>query len=505
MRRSKERWTKEDDSRLCRALLGVYTDEVDVDLSSSNRAAWTRVHQRYQQLVALDTAKNSDQGGRSTAQRAPVVSRSAGSLHTRWAVDVGPDVAHFASLVAQVRLADCGRGDLFSVGNTNDCVCQLTRDGRSGHGVFQEANKRFAATRKEANTATLRQFLRNHQQAAAGDEAGEATRPRLKFQSFHFLHCYDILRSYNKLLQAIPVQESESTEEETRKRRQTTGASGSNEAAIYLSAGDSSSESEAEAEKEENAPSIVVSTVVTRSSKRKTGAADGGGKEIQLPGRRRQKIGSVSESSTIKYIATSPKSVEAEGKQDELSVGATAMTPRSDQRKASTSDEGCGDIQQDAQTTGQESDHGADLLSSFLPGHTAECDSVNVLMPISSGSSGVAPSRLRCDEKLASDYIRLKMQTLKEDRRLKLLAELRGIVETIGQLGQQLAWGGVTSVAVAARTGRGLPTLEAEVIQDLAFFRDQKNRLKRQLAELEEAAGSGGGSSSAGSRVGSGK
>ncbi|KAE8913584.1 hypothetical protein PF005_g17783 [Phytophthora fragariae] len=71
----------------------------------------------------------------------------------------------------------------------------------------------------------------------------------------------------------------------------------------------------------------------------------------------------------------------------------------------------------------------------------------------------------------------------KANYRLKLLAELRGIVETISQLSNQLTAGGVPPMGVAAVD----PTLAEEVQQDLRFFRDQKRRLKQELDVLYAA------------------
>ncbi|KAG7398467.1 hypothetical protein PHYBOEH_011088 [Phytophthora boehmeriae] len=70
------------------------------------------------------------------------------------------------------------------------------------------------------------------------------------------------------------------------------------------------------------------------------------------------------------------------------------------------------------------------------------------------------------------------------DYRLKLLAELRGVVETIAQLSNQLVNGAVTLMAVDAQLKTG-PTLTEEVKEDLQFFREQKRRLKQELDALE--------------------
>ncbi|KAJ8546922.1 hypothetical protein ON010_g11313 [Phytophthora cinnamomi] len=75
----------------------------------------------------------------------------------------------------------------------------------------------------------------------------------------------------------------------------------------------------------------------------------------------------------------------------------------------------------------------------------------------------------------------------KANYRLKLLAELRGIVETISQLGTQLSssrqpalQGAASPMGVAAVD----PTLAEEVQQDLRFFRDQKRASSRSWTRL---------------------
>ncbi|CAH0474208.1 unnamed protein product [Peronospora belbahrii] len=78
-----------------------------------------------------------------------------------------------------------------------------------------------------------------------------------------------------------------------------------------------------------------------------------------------------------------------------------------------------------------------------------------------------------------------RMQILKDDRRLKLLAELRSVVTMISQLAQQLAWNGVASAALAARTGAVCSTLDQDVLRDISFFRHEKQRLKQEMAGLD--------------------
>ncbi|GMF64740.1 unnamed protein product [Phytophthora lilii] len=84
----------------------------------------------------------------------------------------------------------------------------------------------------------------------------------------------------------------------------------------------------------------------------------------------------------------------------------------------------------------------------------------------------------------AAQVIRGQRAQQKANYRLKLLAELRGIVETISQLTNQLATG--TAVPMGAAAGTRLdPTLAEEVQQDLRFFREQKRRLKQELDTID--------------------
>ncbi|KAG3119830.1 hypothetical protein PI124_g2235 [Phytophthora idaei] len=76
----------------------------------------------------------------------------------------------------------------------------------------------------------------------------------------------------------------------------------------------------------------------------------------------------------------------------------------------------------------------------------------------------------------------------KANYRLKLLAELRGIVETTSQLANQLENGTAAPMGMAAGS-RLDPTLAEEVQQDLRFFREQKRRLKQELDTLDASEG----------------
>ncbi|KAI9989112.1 hypothetical protein PInf_022849 [Phytophthora infestans] len=76
----------------------------------------------------------------------------------------------------------------------------------------------------------------------------------------------------------------------------------------------------------------------------------------------------------------------------------------------------------------------------------------------------------------------------KANYRLKLLTELRGIVDTISQLANQLENG--MAVPMGMTPGSRLdPTLVEEVQQDLRFFRDHKHRLRQELDALDASEG----------------
>ncbi|KAG7388381.1 hypothetical protein PHYPSEUDO_012589 [Phytophthora pseudosyringae] len=80
--------------------------------------------------------------------------------------------------------------------------------------------------------------------------------------------------------------------------------------------------------------------------------------------------------------------------------------------------------------------------------------------------------------------VRAQRSHQKANYRLKILAELRGIVETISQLANQLENGTAAPMGMAAGS-RLDPTLAEEVQQDLRFFREQKRRLKQELDALD--------------------
>lgn len=91
-----------------------------------------------------------------------------------------------------------------------------------------------------------------------------------------------------------------------------------------------------------------------------------------------------------------------------------------------------------------------------------------------------------CDPQVATEYVRLKMQLLlesreiektsrREDQRLKLHAELRGVIATLAQL-RNLA----KEYALEHNT-----LLLADVTQDIAYFMEQKRKLKLEVELLD--------------------
>uniref|UniRef100_H3HCF5 Uncharacterized protein n=1 Tax=Phytophthora ramorum TaxID=164328 RepID=H3HCF5_PHYRM len=351
MRRGKERWTHADDKRLGRALLAVFANQGEVVVLSDNCALWKRVQQRYQGLVAAEQAVVPD------VAPAP---RSARSLHTRWARGIRPDMILFASLVDKLQKA-----------------------GKKPTKAVTQAVKLFRGERGETNAAAVRQFVQARQQTptAVGTESEtDSSRPKLKFESFHFRHCYDILRSNPKFIEVL-LEGTVNGESGPRKRRRTEAGSGS---------------------------------------------------------------------------------------EDEYS--------------SSTSSDNSADSHED------------EVLLQALPFRHNQLDKAGVMNPEQSGSviitiddanNDLELPRLECDRQVANEYVRLRTKTLQEDRRLKLLGELRGVVTTISQLSQQLAWNGVASAALAARTGAVCPALDEDVLRDIAFFRHEKNRLKTEITALD--------------------
>ncbi|CAI5735316.1 unnamed protein product [Hyaloperonospora brassicae] len=89
---------------------------------------------------------------------------------------------------------------------------------------------------------------------------------------------------------------------------------------------------------------------------------------------------------------------------------------------------------------------------------------------------------------IGSPMLQLQRKQQKANYRLKLLTELRGIVETISHLASQIA--SDTAAPIGMTAGSRLdPTLAREVQQDLHFFREQKHRLRQELEALDGIRG----------------
>ncbi|KAG2804253.1 hypothetical protein PC111_g18337 [Phytophthora cactorum] len=383
MRRGKERWTHADDKRLGRALLAVFASHGEVVLSD-NCALWKRVQQRYQGLVTAEQAIVPD------ITAAP---RSARSLHTRWSRGIRADMVLFASLVVKLQKA-----------------------GKKPPKTIKLAEKLFREERSETNAAAVRQYVQGRQRPSTptGDSETDSARPKLKFESFHFRHCYDILRSNPQFIDALLDQVGAHGEGGLRKRRRTEGASGPDEE-VYSSSTTSSDDSDTADSHEDEEHEMM----------------------LQVPPANRfqaAKVGTISSQVVTNGVKRSVPQAKT-----------LVHRPNAAQRAS---------------------------------------NSVVITFEDTSDDLEVPP-RLECDREVANEYVRLRTQTLQEDRRLKLLAELRGIVTTISQLAQQLAWNGVASAALAARTGAVCPALDEDVLRDIAFFRAEKRRLKQAIAALD--------------------
>ncbi|KAI9915453.1 hypothetical protein PsorP6_007443 [Peronosclerospora sorghi] len=379
MRQGKERWTHADDKRLGRALLTVFEKSGDTIVMSDNCALWKRVQQCYQELVAAEKSDNL------------AVPRSAHSLHTRWARGIRPDMILFASLVKKTQ-----------------------KDGKSSAKSIKEANKLFQGQRSEINAAAVRQFVKDRQRTpttSGGDSDTDSARPKLKFESFHFRHCYDILCSNPAFLEALMEKGKKNSQN---KRRRT-------EERLLEEYSSSTSKDESDAgddfPKDEEPKLAEVS---------------------QYSHDRRAQVTKVA-SSTRKHVHQQPTNSKA------VPNGTRTM------------------------------------------GHPSKARiSGSVVISCEDARCNFDANHLKCDRSLANEYVRLHMQILKKDRRLKLLAELRGVVATISQLAQQFAWNGVASAALAARTEGVHHALDQDVLGDIAFFRREKHRLKLEIAALDD-------------------
>ncbi|KAG1684689.1 hypothetical protein DVH05_010595 [Phytophthora capsici] len=392
MRRGKERWTHGDDKRLGHALLDVFANQGEIIVLSDNCSLWKSVQQRYQALAAAEQA---------ILPSFTVAARSARSLHTRWARGIRPDMVLFASLVDK-----------------------LQKTGKKPAKAIKEATKLFREERSEINAVAVRQYVmgRMRPPSPTGDSETDSTRPKLKFESFHFHHCYEILRSNPRFIEALLEQCRVNGEGGARKRRRTDGI-GALEEPEYSSS--TSSDESDTADSNEDEELLLQST--SRFQPAKVDAITS------------------EQVSTLRYPQP-------------LSWNSHPATGNGVQRPIPP------------------------VRPLVQPSSVPQSKSDSVVITL---EDDLELPRLECDREVANEYVRLRTQTLQEDRRLKLLAELRGVVTTISQLAQQLAWNGVASAALAARTGTTCPQLDQEVLRDIAFFRGEKQRLMETIAGLD--------------------
>ncbi|KAG7398466.1 hypothetical protein PHYBOEH_011087 [Phytophthora boehmeriae] len=185
MRRGKERWTQADDKRLGRALLAVYAEHGEAVVTSDMCALWRRVQYFYQDLVTKEKA----------IADIAAVPRSARSLHTRWARDIRPEMLLYASIVDR-----------------------LLQAGWKAAQALREASSRFQAKRRKVNTEIMRQFALDRKRADV--QQVESEHPRLKFESFHYRHCYDVLHMNPRFVESLLCHKNGGTEGNgDRKRR----------------------------------------------------------------------------------------------------------------------------------------------------------------------------------------------------------------------------------------------------------------------------------------------
>ncbi|OWZ18575.1 hypothetical protein PHMEG_0007304 [Phytophthora megakarya] len=270
-------------------------------------------------------------------------------------------------------------------------VAKAQKSGKKPAKAIKQAVKLFREERSETNAAAVRQYVHDRQRppSPTGESETDSSRPKLKFESFHFCHCYDILRSSPQFLEAL-LEQCRANVDGCKRRRK-------------------------------------VSEEEYSSSTSDSDTADSQEDEMLHNPFQAAKVGAIS-SAQMRWQT-----------QERVPQAKPVLQPHEEQSVIITFEE----------------------------------------------SEDVDVPRLECDRAVANDYVRLRTRTLQEDRRLKLLAELRGVVTTIAQLAQQLAWNGVASAALAARTGAVCPALDEDVLRDIAFFRHEKQRLKQAIAALD--------------------
>ena len=299
---------------------------------------------------------------------------------------------------------------------------QTQRTGADAVKAVEQAVRLFREQRSEANAAAVRQFVQKRQQTslAGGDADSEtdSSRPKLKFESFHFLHCYDIVGASPAFLKVLldPSRTARGDGAHDKRRRVEGGS----------------------------------------ALKREDSALRGA-------------CASVDAHEDVKRVASASRAPPARRVQG-TKMSSTQSKSRTHQQPPSG---------QQPQRRDEKTRH------SFI---AARRDSGSAVVTLDDASDDIGVPPVECDRAVANEYVRLRIQTLREDRRLKLLAELRGVVATIAQLAQQLAWDGVASAALAARTGKAHVASNSGVLRDIAFFRHEKQRLKQRIAGLDDGA-----------------
>ena len=291
----------------------------------------------------------------------------------------------------------------------------MQKAGKKPAKAIKQAGKLFRGRRSETNAAAVRQFVQEQQRPPtdSSDSETDSARPKFKFESFHFRHCYDILCSNPMFMKALLEQSRTSKRNKPlKKHRRTEGASNSQE-------------------------------------------------------KYRSSISSDGSDATDSH--------EGEEQVTMLQYPSTSLSQKED----------VGSISREHLSNWQNPQATANGVNRTLhPSNEAQRGRGSVLITFEDASDDGDPPRLECDRAVANEYIRLRMEALKDDRRLKLLAELRGVVATMSQLAQQLAWNGVASAALTARTGGVCPPLDQDVLRDIAFFRREKERLKQEVAAM---------------------
>ncbi|KAF4321018.1 hypothetical protein JM18_004526 [Phytophthora kernoviae] len=300
-----------------------------------------------------------------------------------------------------------------------------------GHGswtqedLMLEANNRFDATKEEEKAAQMHQYEEAKQKAEATGET-PPPKPRGKIKPFRYPRCIPILRESKRFMRSVL---SEKKDPIAASRKRSRRSLIPNEAEETGDASDPGSDDNTEQIKQ-------TEELVPRHNARNA--------------RTKHRVESLERRSPA--AQSPPSSIESD---EEVTPTAAVAVP----------------------TT---------TVSPLVASVVAPVVMTRVVAPSLAEQRNISRS-----DTMNSNHALLKEKTLNEQReleeadyRLKLLAELRGVVETIAQLSNQLVNGAVTLMAVDAQIKSG-PTLTEEVKEDLQFFREQKRRLKQELDVIE--------------------